>query len=446
MTPQTTPTTSPDSARKMHRRTASRNLPFGGVDLYDQALSLFDRAADEMGLDPVVRTILHQPKNEIIVNFPVRMDDGRYRTFKGYRVQHNNVLGPYKGGIRYARFVHLDELKAMAFWMTMKNSLSGVPFGGAKGGVRLDPARYSVAELQRITRRYTHALGSNIGPDWDIPAPDLGTNAQTMVWVADTYVNTLGQATRFGGRGVVTGKTVLCGGSLGREEATGRGTVVSIQAWAEERGVDLATQTFSVQGYGNVGSFAARILCGLGARLVAVQDHTGSLADPAGLDAEALAVHARDKGGVAGFAGGAAIEADAFWSTPCDILIPAALENQITDRNAETIRARVIAEAANGPTTPSADQTLVRRGIEVLPDILVNSGGVVVSYFEWTQNKRGESWELDEVRAKLTARMREAYGRVRETAKARGLDLRIAAYVCALERLQAVYRERGIFP
>jgi glutamate dehydrogenase (NAD(P)+) len=416
------------------------------VDLFEQALSLFDHAADVMSLDPTVRTILHQPKNEIIVNFPVRMDDNRFRMFKGYRVQHNNLLGPYKGGIRYAKFVTLNELKAMSFWMTMKNSLVGVPFGGAKGGVKIDPSLYSASELQRITRRYAHALGTNIGPDWDIPAPDMGTNAQTMVWLADTYINTIGYAQRFAGRGVATGKTVNSGGSLGREEATGRGVVCTIRSWAADRKVDLGKTTFAVQGYGNVGSFAATTLAELGSTLLAASDHTGSIAHPGGIDAKALAAHVKAKGGVAGFGGAKPCDEASFWATHCDILIPAALEMQITEENAPSLRCRVIAEGANGPTAPAANAILAKKGIEVIPDILCNSGGVVVSFFEWTQNRRGESWTLDEVRAKLQVYMDDAFARVAKEARDRRIDTRTAAYIVALTRLQAVYQERGIFP
>ena len=419
---------------------------FEDVDLFDQAISLFEHAADVMGLDPLVRTILQQPKNEIIVNFPVRMDDGRYRVFKGYRVQHNNVLGPYKGGIRYARFVRLDELKAMAFWMTMKNSLVGVPFGGAKGGVKIDPTQFSESELQRITRRYTHALGMNIGPEWDIPAPDMGTNAQTMVWIADTFVNTIGSAFRFAGRGVVTGKTINSGGSLGRDEATGRGVVCTIQSWAAEEGVDLKKTTFAVQGYGNVGSFAGKILGGLGSTMLAVQDHTGAIAHPSGIDPGALAEHVRSRGGVQGFPGAKATDTAAFWATKCDVMIPAALEYQITEEVAPTLRCRLVAEGANGPTAPAADAILQKRGVEVVPDILCNAGGVAVSFFEWTQNRLGESWTLEDVRGKLRIYMDSAWGRVMQAARERKIDNRTAAYVVSLTRLQNVYRERGIFP
>jgi glutamate dehydrogenase (NAD(P)+) len=428
------------------RKPGRERQSFEDVDLFDQALLMFDRAADVMNLDPTVRAVMQQPKNELIVNFPVRMDDNRFKMFKGYRVQHNNILGPYKGGIRYARFVTLNELKAMAFWMTMKNSLVGIPFGGAKGGVKLDPSQYSESELQRITRRYTHALGTNIGPDWDIPAPDMGTNAQTMVWLSDTYVNTIGYAQRFAGRGVATGKTVASGGSLGREEATGRGVVCTIRSWAAENKVDLSKTTFAVQGYGNVGSFASMIMAEHGATLVAAHDHTGALANPKGMDTKALAAHVKARGGVGGFAGGKSCSTEAFWATPCDILIPAALEMQITVENAPTLRCRLIAEGANGPTAPAADTILQKKGIQLIPDILCNAGGVVVSFFEWTQNRRGESWSLEEVRSKLQSYMDEAYARVSTTARERKIDMRTAAYVVSLTRLQGVYHERGIFP
>ena len=432
--------------KKMKRRSSDAPLTFETVDLYAQALTLFNRAADAMSLEPYVRTIIQQPKNEIIVNFPVRMDDGRYKLFKGYRVQHNNVLGPYKGGIRYARFVSLDELKAMAFWMTMKNSLVGVPFGGAKGGVKLEPAQYSESELQRITRRYTHALGTNIGPEWDIPAPDMGTNGQTMVWIADTFVNTVGSALRFAGRGVVTGKSITSGGSLGREEATGRGVICTVQSWAADRKVDLSKCTFAVQGFGNVGSYAGRILGDLGGTMLAVQDHTGAIAHPSGIDPHALAAHVKATGGVKGFAGARETSTEAFWATKCDIMIPAALEYQITEQVAPTLNCRLIAGGANGPTAPEADAILASKGIHVIPDILANSGGVAVSFFEWTQNRRGESWTLEEVRTKLRAYMDQAYSQVAQVAAERKLDTRTAAYVAALTRLQNVYRERGIFP
>ena len=421
----------------------------GFENLYQMASSQFVRASETVKLDPDLRTILSQPKNEIIVNFPVRMDDGTYRLFKGYRIQHNNILGCYKGGIRYHPQVHLDEVKALASWMTWKCSLAGLPFGGGKGGIQIDPTKYSEGELQRITRRFTHALGTNIGPDFDIPAPDVGTNAQTMVWMMDTYVNTFGAANKNTARHVVTGKTLAAGGSEGRDEATGRGVVYTISAWAQQNKLDLKGATFTVQGFGNVGSWAARILCSEhGSKLLAVQDYTGSLGSSGdkGIDPEALTKHVAEKKGVAGFSGAKVIEKDAFWKIPADIVIPAALEAQVTSKNAPDIQCKLMAEGANGPTTPAADKILFGKGIDIIPDILCNSGGVIVSYFEWTQNKQGDSWYIDEVRAKLKRRIVDAFDRVMETKKRYQTDTRNAAMITALERVAKSYKERGIFP
>jgi glutamate dehydrogenase (NAD(P)+) len=421
----------------------------GFENLYQMASSQFVRAAETVKLDPDLKTILSQPKNEIIVNFPVRMDDGSYRLFKGYRIQHNNILGCYKGGIRYHPQVHLDEVKALASWMTWKCSLAGLPFGGGKGGIQIDPTKYSEGELQRITRRFTHALGTNIGPDFDIPAPDVGTNAQTMVWMMDTYVNTFGAANKNTARHVVTGKSLEAGGSEGRDEATGRGCVYTSAAWAQQNKLDLKGATFTVQGFGNVGSWAARILVAEhGAKLIAAQDHTGTLQSQTdkGIDPEALTKHVAEKKGVAGFGGAKAIDKDAFWKIPADIVIPAALEAQVTSKNAPDIQCRVMAEGANGPTTPAADKILFGKGIDIIPDILCNSGGVIVSYFEWTQNKQGDRWYVDEVRAKLKRRITDAFDRVMETKKRHQTDTRNAAMITALERVAKSYKERGIFP
>jgi glutamate dehydrogenase (NAD(P)+) len=418
-------------------------------NLYQMAASQFSRAADTISLDPSLRTILSQPKNEIIVNFPVRMDDGSYRLFKGYRIQHNNILGCYKGGIRYHHQVHLDEVKALAAWMTWKCSLAGLPFGGAKGGIQIDPREFTDGEIQRITRRFTHGLGTNIGPDFDIPAPDVGTNGQTMVWMMDTYVNTVAAANKNVARHVVTGKTLASGGSEGREEATGRGVVYTIASWAAQRGLDLAGRTFTVQGFGNVGSFAARILVQeYGARLVAVQDHTGSVRNPRGIDPEALVGHcARSpERGVGGFGEADAISKGDFWTTKADICIPAALEAQITSDVAANLDVRLVAEGANGPTTPKADEVLRENKVDLIPDILCNSGGVIVSYFEWTQNRQGDTWYLDEVRARLKRRINAAFDRAASAANRWKTDSRNAAMIAALERIGLAYRERGIFP
>jgi glutamate dehydrogenase (NAD(P)+) len=419
----------------------------GFDNLYQMAASQFARAADTAGLDKELQLILAQPKNEIIVNFPVRMDNGEYQLFKGYRIQHNNILGCYKGGIRYHPQVHLDEVKALASWMTWKCSLAGLPFGGGKGGIQIDPTKYSNDELQRITRRFTHALGTNIGPDFDIPAPDVGTNSQTMVWMMDTYINTFGAAHKNVSRHVVTGKPVSAGGSEGRDEATGRGVVYTIAAWAQEKKFELKKATFIVQGFGNVGSFAAKILCSeYGSVLLAAQDHTGTVHNSKGIDTEALVKWVNEKKGVAGFPGAEAIGKDDLWKIKADILIPAALEAQITSKNAPIIDVKVVAEGANGPTTPKADEIFVKRGIDMIPDILCNSGGVIVSYFEWTQNKQGESWYLDEVRAKLKRRIVDAYDRAAKIREKYKTDGRNAAMITAVQRVVTAYKERGFFP
>jgi glutamate dehydrogenase (NAD(P)+) len=416
-------------------------------NLYQMAIAQFERAADLTNLRPGLRRVLSEPKTEIIVNFPVRLDDGRLVVFKGYRIQHNNILGCYKGGIRYSTMVHLDEVKALAAWMTWKCSLSDLPFGGGKGGIQIDPSQYSPTELERVTRRFTHALGNNIGPDYDVPAPDMGTNAQTMVWMMDTYMNTIAYASKNTARHVVTGKTVGSGGSVGRDEATGRGVVTTVAAWAAEKGLDLAGKTFSVQGYGNVGSFAARILAKEhGAKCVAAADASGAIRNPNGLDTEKLTAHVEKTKGVKGYGEADAISTDDFWTTPVDVLIPAALEWQVTDKNAPKIRCRLVAEGANGPTTPEAERILLDNGIDVIPDILCNAGGVIVSFFEWTQNKRGETWYIDEVRHKLKRRLSDAYDRTTQAMQRYQCDRRQAAMAVALNRIAQAYEERGIFP
>jgi glutamate dehydrogenase (NAD(P)+) len=416
-------------------------------NLYEMAVAQFHRAADMIDLRPSLRAILSEPKNEIIVNFPVRLDSGETIMCKGYRIQHNNILGCYKGGLRFSPLVSLDEVKALSAWMTWKCSLTDLPFGGGKGGIQIDPAQLSQGELERVTRRFTHALGNNIGPDYDIPAPDMGTNAQTMVWMMDTYMNTIAYAHKNVARHVVTGKSVSAGGSVGRDEATGRGTVYTIASWAVEHGIDLAHCTFSVQGYGNVGSFAARILQDeYGATLVAVQDHTGSIGNLKGIDADDLAAHVIKVGGAAGYEKADETNSEDFWKTKVDICIPAALEWQVTVENAPLIDCRLVAEAANGPTTPAAEKILTENGIDVIPDILCNSGGVIVSFFEWTQNRRGETWYLDEVRHKLKRRIADAYDRTTRAMNKFECQRRDGAMIVALQRVEQAYEERGLFP
>jgi glutamate dehydrogenase (NAD(P)+) len=416
-------------------------------NLYQMAVAQFNRAAEITNMRPGLQRILAQPRTEIIVNFPVRRDDGRVEMFKGYRIQHNNILGCHKGGLRFSPLVHLDEVKALAAWMTWKCSLADLPFGGGKGGIQMDPNQYSLTELERITRRFTHALGSHIGPDFDVPAPDMGTNAQVMVWMMDTYMNTVAYHAKNTSRHVVTGKTIGAGGSVGREEATGRGTVYNIASWAVENGIDLAGRTFSVQGYGNVGSWAARILVGeYGAKLVAVQDHTGSIRNLAGIDPEDLALHVDERKGVSGYASADEIGSDDFWATKVDVLIPGALEWQITEENAAKISCRLVAEAANGPVTPRGESILHENGIDVIPDILCNAGGVIVSFFEWTQNKRGETWYIDEVRHKLKRRIADAYDRTTQAMNTYQCTRREGAMAVALNRISDAYEERGLFP
>ena len=417
------------------------------TSLFATALAQFERGADLIGLPDDLRSILSQPKNEVIVNFPVRMNDGSYRVFRGYRIQHSNLLGPYKGGVRFHSLVDLDEVKALASWMTWKSALCEIPFGGAKGGISFDPNTLEVDELERVVRRFTHALGGNIGPDHDIPAPDLGSNAQSMVWMMDTYANSTGTTERQNVKRIVTGKTLETGGSPGREKATGQGVVFCLQHWADEVGFDLVGATASLQGFGNVGSAAGRILQVHGARVVAVADHGGAIADEDGIDAFELTDWVREHGSVAGFPRAMWIDPDDYWAVPADLLLPAALENQITVENVHQIQARVVVEAANGPTSLEAERILADRGIDVLPDILVNAGGVIVSYFEWLQNRSAQRWSLEDVDFKLRDTLWQACDSVADLrAELEVPSRRDAAYAVALRRLQVVYKQRGIFP
>jgi glutamate dehydrogenase/leucine dehydrogenase len=403
-------------------------------------------AAHLVEVSPYVNTILSQPKNEIIVNFPVRMDDGSYRLFKGYRIQHNNLLGPYKGGIRYHESVTLDDLKALAAMMTWKCALMGLPFGGGKGGIKFDPNGVSQGELQRVTRRFVHALGSNIGPETDIPAPDVGTNAKTMAWAMDTYMNTVGQFYKQAVKGVVTGKPIASGGTQGRDKATGQGLVHCITEWAEDRGFELGGSTLTVQGFGNVGSHTAVILSRLGASTIAVGDHTGYLYNPEGFNPHKLQEYVRRNKSIAGYPSGKPISREEFFRTKADIFIPAALENQVGIEEANAIQVKLVAEGANGPCSPEGERVLAERGIDVLPDVLANSGGVTVSYYEWVQNKRSEAWSLEEVDGRLEKAMKRAYREVVDMARQKRCSLRVAAYAVALQRLDMVYSEREIFP
>jgi len=405
-----------------------------------------EHAARLIGMREEIYNILMHPKNEIIVNFPVRMDDGSYRMFKGYRVQHNNILGPYKGGIRYHQDVTLDECKGLAAAMTWKSALHDIPFGGGKGGIKFDPLKHSRDELERITRRFTHALAGSIGPEYDIPAPDMGTNAQTMNWLMDTYMNIAGALDKNAMRRVVTGKSVACGGSLGREAATGQGVVHCLVEWAKDHRFDLQGKTVAIQGFGNVGSWTAKILSQLGVSLVATGDYKGYIANPEGLNPHKLSEHVKKTGSVFDYKHGTPISRDDFFGIECDIFVPAALEHEIAAKEARALKAKVVAEGANGPTLPDGDAVLRERGIDVLPDILANAGGVTVSYYEWLQNKRSERWEEEEVLGRLERAMKRTYAHVRDFAYERKLDFRTAAYAIGLERIQKAYADRGIWP
>jgi len=414
--------------------------------IYERVRSQFQKAADLMKLDPSIRKILATTNNEIVVHFPVVMDNGVTEIFTGYRVQHNDVLGPYKGGLRYHTSVDIDEVRALATWMTWKSAIVNIPLGGAKGGIHCDPTVLSPQEIERITRRFTFALGSNIGPEYDIPAPDVNTNAQIMAWILDTYLSTMPPQDRQRCTHVVTGKPIESGGSLGRDKATGQGVVYLIEQWAKDGNFRLDGSTYIVQGFGKVGSWTARLLKRLGARLLAVEDVTGAISDPDGIDPDNLAGYVEEHGGIKGYRNMGLVDHETFMKTQADIFIPAAMESQITAFSAPWLRVKLVAEAANGPTDLDGDLILKSKGIDVIPDILCNAGGVIVSYFEWLQNKRSEFWDLDEVDGKLRRKLVGAYERVRAAVKERGVDWRTAAYIVALSRLEKVYKERGIFP
>ena len=414
--------------------------------LYENVIEQFNKAADAMSLDPNIRKILRETVNEITVHFPVRMDDGSIQMFRGYRVQHNNALGPFKGGLRYHPAVDIDEVRALAAWMTWKTAIANLPLGGAKGGIQFDPKKHSPRELERITRRFTYALGSNIGPEYDIPAPDMNTNPQIMAWILDTFLSMMPPQERQSSFHIVTGKPIESGGSQGRMKATGQGLVYILERWADDEVFDLSKATYFVQGFGNVGSWAARLLKPIGAKMIAVEDQSGAISNPAGIDPDELLEYATKKGKISGYPNAKVIDHFTYMQTVADIFIPAALESQITSDTAPLVNVKLVIEGANGPTDSDGDKILRERGIHILPDILANAGGVIVSYFEWLQNKRREYWDLEEVDSKLHRKLTKSYVRVKETAEEYETDWRTAAYIVALRRLEHVYKERGIFP
>lgn len=416
------------------------------VGMYENVKNQFEKAAAVMGLDESVKKILSITNNEIVVHFPVKMDNGNVEVFTGYRVQHNNALGPYKGGLRYHPTVDIDAARALATWMTWKTSLAGLPYGGGKGGIQIDPKLYSQSELERITRRFTYALGDNIGPEHDIPAPDVNTNAQMMAWIADTYMSTKSPSERSKNQHVVTGKPVGSGGLEGRDRATGFGVVVTLEAWAKLKGTSLEGKTYIVQGFGNVGYWAAHFMNKNGAILVGVQDATGTIYNPEGIDPEALLRYQGENATITGYKGTQDYNSDEFFGIECDIIIPAALGNQITDENASIVKAKVIAEGANGPVDTDGEVILLANGIDIIPDILCNSGGVIGSYFEWLQNRNGEIWNMDDVIVKLRKKLEDAFNKVITTSVQYKTDWRTAAYIQALTRIETAYKQRGIFP
>ena len=409
--------------------------------IFTAMLEKFDDAARLINLDPGIWRILTHPKRQIVVSCPVQMDNGEIEVFTGYRVQYNVTLGPAKGGLRYHPEVSLDEVTALAAWMTWKCAVAHIPFGGGKGGIACDPTRMSPRELEALTRRYVAEIVDAIGPEKDVPAPDVNTDAQVMAWFMDTYSMHVGHTET----AVVTGKPVELGGSLGRREATGRGVMTVTCEAARHKGLDITGARIAIQGFGNVGSVTAQLLADAGARIVAVTDWRGGVRNTAGLDIPRLADHVRTSKTVKGFPGAEPLDNDDLWGLDVDIVIPAALENQITMENAPLIRAGIVIEGANGPTTPEAHEHLHGRGVFVVPDILANAGGVTASYFEWVQDRHGYFWELEEVNARLEKKMREAFRDVLETSARYAVDLRTAAYIVAITRVGTVTKMRGMY-
>jgi len=405
-------------------------------------LQQVDRVIPHLGSLGRWAETLKRPKRVLIVDVPINMDDGTIAHFEGYRVQHNVSRGPGKGGVRFHQDVTLSEVMALSAWMSIKNAAVNVPFGGAKGGIRVDPKTVSMGELERITRRYTSEIGIIIGPTKDIPAPDVNTNEQVMAWMMDTYSMNTGSTST----GVVTGKPVDLGGSLGRRDATGRGVfTVGVEA-ARHIDLDISTSRVAVQGFGNVGGVAGRLFHETGARIVAVQDHGGTIYREAGLDVPALIRHVAETGSVSGFPNAEVIADELFWEVDCDILIPAALEEQITAANAGRIKARMIIEGANGPTTPEADDILQERNVLVLPDVIANAGGVTVSYFEWVQDFSSFFWDEAEINARLVRIMREAFAGVWQVAQDHKVTLRTATFIVACKRILHTRQLRGLYP
>ncbi len=422
----------------MQGQIKSKDMP---LSVFSQVLHQIDTAASLLKIDPALVEIMKQPRRSVIVNLPIQMDDGTFRIFTGYRVQHSIVRGPAKGGIRFHPNVSLDEVQALASWMTWKCAVVNIPFGGAKGGITCDPKKLSKGELERLTRRYTADLLDVFGPDADVPAPDVNTNEQTMAWIMDTY----SMHVRHTEAAVVTGKPFAIGGSRGRREATGRGVMLTIREAYKALGKDLKGATAAVIGFGNVGSIAAELLHGMGVKILAVTDVMGGVLNKNGLDINRLIEHVAANGSVVGFPGTTPISNDEAVALNVEILIPAALENMITAENADQVKAKLIAEGANGPTTPEADAILDKKGVVVIPDILCNAGGVTVSYFEWVQNRIGYYWTEDEVNRRLEIAMVAAFNDCYSMAQQYKAPLRVGAFMLGLKRVVDVILIRGVY-
>ncbi len=417
-------------------------MVIGVMNPYEVAVAQFDEAAERLGLSQSMRAILRKPKRELIVNFPVRMDNGDIEMFTGYRVQHNINRGPAKGGIRFSPEVSLDEVRALAMWMTWKCAAVGIPFGGAKGGVICDPHKMSRSELERMSRRYATEISIIMGPNSDIPAPDMNTNPQVMAWMMDTFSMHQGYSVP----AVITGKPLAIGGSEGRLEATGRGVQIVTREALKDLDMQLDRCSVVVQGFGNVGTVAARLLSDLGCKIVALSDIKGGIYNPAGIDIHLALRYSKEHGNLAGMPGTEQVTNFELLELPCDVLIPAAMENQLTVRNAARIQARLIVEAANGPTTPGAEAILYDKGVTIVPDILANAGGVTVSYFEWVQDLQRFFWTEHEINDRLETIMTRSYDAMRQKAREQQTNLRMGVYLLSVARVAEATELRGVYP
>ena len=412
------------------------------MNLYDLVILQYNQIFDLYEIDEDIKEYLTFPKNEIMVNYPIRLDDGKVKMLKAYRVQHNNVLGPFKGGIRFSQDIYLDEVKSLAFWMTIKCSLQNIPFGGAKGGIKINPYEYSNSELERISKGYSEVMYKYIGENRDIPAPDLGTNSQIMDWMTDAYQ----KKGRTHNNSVFTGKSIHCGGCKGREEATGFGVVECIKLWARKNNIDLCGKTYIVQGFGNVGSNTAILLSQLGMICIGVSDHTRCIKSEEGFNVYKLQQHCREHKNIEKYPYGENLNKEEFFSLECSVIIPAAKELVIVgEEDGNKLNCELVVEAANGPIDTEAEKIILEKGIEIIPDILANSGGVVVSYYEWLQNKRCEYWTKKEVLEKLELRMEETFNLVYEKSKTEKMSMRNACYIMAIQKIAEKIKRRKLF-